>query len=61
MEDYRDYTVEEVTVESKNYDYCDICGRQLEEGQDIYRTATGKIACDLVELIEHLCGHKIDS
>lgn len=39
---------------------CDICGKKFEEGQTIYKTESGKIACSLVELLTELSGHEVN-
>lgn len=61
MQDYQEYNADDVLVEAGNYEFCDICGHKLEDGDEIFITETGQVACGLVELLEQMCGHKIDS
>lgn len=51
MKDYQEYNAEEVIVKDGNYEYCDICGRKLNDSEEIFITETGHVACDITEIL----------
>lgn len=51
MEKYQEYNAEEVIVKDDNYEFCDICGRKLRNGEEVFITETGQVACDITELL----------
>lgn len=44
---------------SNRVNCCTICGKEFEEGQQIFKTESGERACSLTELLSHLSGKEV--
>lgn len=51
MKDYQEFNADEVIVKDGNHEYCDICGRKLKNGEEVFITEIGQVACDITELL----------
>lgn len=55
-----EYELDETVIELEEHQYCDICGHKLDDGDEVYVTESGQVACNLVELVEDIIGHSIN-
>lgn len=45
-----EYELDEMIIDLEEHQYCDICGHKLEDEDEVYITATGHVACSLIEV-----------